>query len=52
MRSRAKEEKMAVKKKTSSPVAKVPSVAQLIAKTPSIGADEREAFTAQYSKAE
>lgn len=43
---------MAVKKKASSPVAKVPSVAQLIAKTPSIGADERDAFTAQYTKAE
>lgn len=46
---------MAAKKtseKTSSSAAKVPTLAQLIARTPSIGADERSAYTAQYSKQE
>lgn len=46
---------MAAKKaseKTSSSAVKVPTLAQLIARTPSIGADERNAYTAQYSKAE
>jgi hypothetical protein len=41
-----------VSERTSSSAAKVPTLAQLIARTPSIGADERAAFTAQYSKAE